>query len=164
MMLPTTASAGNAPTPPDISAKCAETPKRGRPVKFSPELRAMYATLYPEVRSKRGLEDTHYMVRAYGILRGRYNAAPAAMPWAAYYIDHRGGNIFHQTILSLLGRIEHDDDFLIELAREIAEQHIPTGEAVSLIRTRREMNLMQIVMRLVAEDNAATQAQEGSVR
>ena len=113
-----------------------EKPKRGRPPKFSAEYMQSLAALYPDLRSKRGLIETALGMRALGLLQKLYTADKTGNRWVEYYLDPQKRHIFHQTILSALGRID-DDDALITTAKVIATKRFKTADAIKEVRNVR---------------------------
>jgi len=111
-----------------------ETKRReGRPARFSDETMAYVATLYPEVRSRRGLVDIAYRIRACALLKDI-----AACHWLYDSEGAKQGNdsAWQPSILTELGRID-DDDALLAIAMQVCARQPSREDAIHLIRRYR---------------------------
>jgi SRSO17 transposase len=128
--------------PEDISANVAE--KRGRPSRFPPELVAIVRRLFPEARSDRGRRNYCYLIQAVHALRS--GESPEEFSWLHNEETQRN------VILYSLGRQRWDDESVRHVARAICRERMRTREALEFI---------ELVKAIAAQDNDATQVDDG---
>jgi len=143
----------NGPKPPNqapptdnmtegISANFAEKPGRGRPAIYTFEFRQVLANIYPNLRSKRGLEEAWMVTLAVGAIQEQ-EPNWQSMRWVTFYIPG-DGFILHRTILAALGRIA-DKRLLLRGARAIAREELRTDTALAFIgRIRHRVKKQQL--------------------
>lgn len=111
-----------------------ETKRReGRPARFSDETMAYVATLYPEVRSRRGLVDIAYRIRACALLK---DIAACHWLYDSEAVKQGDDSAWQPSILTELGRID-DDDALIAIAMQVCARQPSREDAIHLIRRYR---------------------------
>ena len=101
--------------------------KRGRPRTFNYENLGMLKGLWSEIRTTRGIIETYYMLKAYGVIKKEYDADKIKNKWAEYYIDPKQVNTFHISIMAALGRID-DEEIIVKFAKQISEEKRTTRD------------------------------------
>jgi hypothetical protein len=109
-----------------ISEAASEKRKRGRPAAFDPDGMRMFRRLYPEIKTKRGLQDKVCQVRAIRLL------GKGADP-SFFWLFCPKTNTVRASILAELGRIE-DDEALRVFATQVCESKPKTKDASAIIR------------------------------
>lgn len=107
-------------------------PRRGRPRTWDYEYLDDLARIFPEIRTRRGLQELSIWIQAYKLIHDAYNADPGNNRWAEYYVDPKAGQVFHHSIMAKLGR-DLRDSLLIETAKTIAERRLKTRDAIAYI-------------------------------
>jgi len=119
-----------AKTPDGIPEAASQKRKRGRPPVFDPGYRAAMKTIFPDIKTHRGMTDSLYRGRAINLLTkdGRF-------AWVADGARMKAGapGAWKPSILVELGRIPNDED-LKAVALRICELKPKTKEAVAMIR------------------------------
>jgi len=122
-----------AKTPDGISEAASQKRKRGRPPVFNPGYRAAMKTIFPDIKTHRGMTDSLYRGRAINLLTkdGRF-------AWVADGARMKAGapGAWKPSILVELGRIPNDEN-LKAVALRICELKPKTKDAVSMIRRAR---------------------------
>lgn len=117
-----------------IKEDSSEKRKRGRPRLYDPLI--LRRGLLSDARTERGRIEFWHCTHAWGIIKSVWESDPAGNAWAEFYMDKNRTYIFHQAILSALGRIE-DEASILEWAKVIAERRLSTRSAVAAIRRAR---------------------------
>lgn len=106
---------------------------RGRPPAFSAEYRAAIGALFPDIKTRRGLSDCLYRLRAVNLLE-----KDKRFTWLADGEAMQAGRpgAWRPAILTELGRIG-DDDTLLAVAARLCELKPKTKDAVARIRRAR---------------------------
>jgi hypothetical protein len=107
---------------------------RGRPRTWPKTQESAIKFLMPEIRTERGVLEHRLMTNALHCVMGARKANPDGTAWVDYYTD--GPHILHKSILAAIGRLR-DEASILEWAKTIAENKIPTDQAVAAIREAR---------------------------
>lgn len=122
--------------------------KPARPKSMDRALEQFLRSLYPKVKSTRGLQEKQHQTRAVLLVMDQ--------PEFRWLFDPATGTC-RSTILTELGRIE-DDGLLLEMAAEICRRRPKTREAVAAIRrvrgARSEPSSRQLAVKLVKSIDA----------
>jgi hypothetical protein len=105
---------------------------RGRPRAYNKDI-VEFLIVTSGRRTERGAVEYDKASTVWGIIQDCYKADRKANAWAEYYIDPKGRDVFHVSIMSALGRLD-DPDRILRMAREIAEKRVSTRAAVAWIR------------------------------
>ena len=101
--------------------------KRGRPRRYDSEWVAKIRTLYPEVRTERGIRNKCYLLDAVRALKPDDDDIPREYSWL--WNDDR----IRETILYALGRQNWDAESVRLVARSICRDKMRTREAIEFI-------------------------------
>jgi hypothetical protein len=116
-------------TPATVPAK-----PRGRPRVFSSEQEALFRNLFPEIRTRRGLQNRMYACRAISVLKQAAGADVfGRFGWLLGPSFEAAKMRF--TLLAELGRLDRPAD-IATLASTLCEKKDPPRRAVALIRQR----------------------------
>ena len=87
--------------------------RRGRPSRFDPKYLAIIRSLWPAIKSNRGIVNHAYAVLAFEALKDK--------PEFAWLVD-RATNTIRWTYLELLGRIDNPE-WIVNAATWICDEH-----------------------------------------
>src|SRR5262245_7533859 len=126
-------SNGKGQEPAGISEVASENQparKRGRPEAVPPEALAVYARMFPEIKTRRGLQE-----RCYAGLAIRALSDDPAFEWLVSTREQIAGGTsrLRHTILAELGRVS-DERMIKEMARLLCKQRPTAKRAAALIR------------------------------
>jgi hypothetical protein len=118
-----------------VTAPTAGTAKpRGRPRAFPAEQEALFRNLFPEIRTRRGLQNRMYACRAISVLeQSAGGEAGKRYGWLTGASDQDPKLRF--AVLTELGRIDRPAD-IATFAAALCEKRHPPRVAVALIRQR----------------------------
>jgi hypothetical protein len=124
--------------------------KKGRPKVFPDDQTNSIRSIWPEIKTTRGIQNKVYQAYAIGVL------GPEDSDDYSWLIDLTSDNI-RQTILTELGRILYADD-IRDFAKILCEKKLSTAESVRMIRhwrnqKIREGNASDIFKKLAATVN-----------
>jgi hypothetical protein len=107
---------------------------RGRPRAFSPEQEALFRNLFPEIQTRRGLQNRMYACRAISVLKQNAGGeASGRYGWLVGVSEENPRLRF--AVLTELGRLDRPSD-IAALAATLCEKRYPPRMAVALIRQR----------------------------
>jgi hypothetical protein len=118
--------------------------KRGRPRLLAPQAEAVFAKLYPEVRTRRSIQNKVYLSHAFVALKG----VPDHRERYLWLIGD-DGNTFRSTLLAELGRLR-DLARIVEAADKLCEARPSRENGVAYLRRLRGIKSSADQERLVS--------------
>ena len=107
---------------------------RGRPRAFSQEEEAIFRNLFPEITTRRGMQNRMYAVRAIGVLNASAGGDPSGrFEWLVG--PSRDHPKMRFTVLTELGRIDNPAD-IATFADVLCQKKYTSRMAIALIRQR----------------------------